>query len=279
MSRLDDALARTADWDVPHVAAAVVDRSGLRATAGDLERPFPLASVSKPLAAVAVLVAHEEGTLDLDDAVGGAPEGATVRHLLAHASGVSPEDRARTLAGVGERRIYSNAGFELLGEHLAERSGMPYEEYATLALVDGLGLGSTSLAGSPAHGHSSCVADLAVVLRAVVDGTLLAASTLAALTTPAFPDLAGVLPGFGQQDPNPWGLGVEVRGDKSPHWTGDRCSPDTWGHFGRAGTFLWWDPTAGDGGLGLVVLTDREFGPWAAEAWPPLADAVLDAVG
>ena len=116
-----------------------------------------------------------------------------------------------------------------------------------------------------------------VVLQAVTAHRLLAPTTLEQMTTPAFPDLAGVLPGFGKQDPNPWGLGVEVRGNKSPHWTSPRNSPRTWGHFGRSGTFVWFDPGAGhDGtGLGLVVLTDRDFDQWAVDAWPPLASAVL----
>jgi CubicO group peptidase (beta-lactamase class C family) len=83
-----------------------------------------------------------------------------------------------------------------------------------------------------------------------------------------------VLPGFGRQEPNPWGLGPEVRGAKSPHWTGSANSVRTFGHFGRAGTFCWLDP---DAGITLVVLTDREFGDWAKSAWPELSDAVLAA--
>ncbi len=98
--------------------------------------------------------------------------------------------------------------------------------------------------------------------------------TLRAATTAQFPDLAGVLPGFGRQDPNPWGLGVELRGHKHPHWTGSANSPGTFGHFGRAGTFLWVDPAAG---LAVAALTDLDFGPWAAAAWPVLSDAVLAA--
>jgi CubicO group peptidase (beta-lactamase class C family) len=90
----------------------------------------------------------------------------------------------------------------------------------------------------------------------------------------AFPGLVGVLPGFGHQDPNDWGLGVEVRGRKSPHWTATTGSPRTFGHFGRAGGFVWVDP---DAGLACCGLTDRPFGPWAAEAWPRLGDAVLAA--
>ena len=99
-------------------------------------------------------------------------------------------------------------------------------------------------------------------------------STLTAATSPQFGDLAGLLPGFGRQTPNPWGLGFELRDHKSPHWTGAANSPATFGHFGQAGTMLWVDPAAS---LGVVALTDRPFGAWAAEAWPAFSDAVLSA--
>ena len=259
-------------WDVPAAGAAVFGPSAVLDERGSVDRPFGLASVSKVLAAIAVHVAAEEGTVALDDAAG--PEGSTVRHLLAHASGLPP-DGDRTPLGPPERkRIYSNVGFEVLGEHVADRTGMPFEEYARLALVEPLGLADTTVAGSPAHGYESSVRDLVTVVQAAVDGRVLAPVTLDAMTTPAFPDLAGVLPGFGSHDPNPWGLGVEVRGHKDPHWTASTNAPGTWGHFGRSGTFVWWDPEAT---LGLVVLTGRDFGPWAAEAWPALSEAVLAA--
>lgn len=239
---------------------------------GDIDRaPFPLASVSKIISAVAVHVAVEEGSVGLDDLAG--PEGSTVRHLLAHASGLPPDGDRTPLGPPARKRIYSNVGFEVLGEHVAAAAGMAFAEYVRLALVDALTLTDTSVAGSPAHGYSSSAADLVTLVQAVLGGRVLAAETLETMTTPAFPDLAGVLPGFGSQDPNPWGLGVEVRGEKHPHWTSPGNGPRTWGHFGRSGTFLWWDP---DAALGLVVLTEREFGPWAAEAWPVLASAVLD---
>lgn len=268
------ALDQIAGWEVPTAAAGVVGPDGLLATAGPTDQAFPLASVSKVLAAVAVHVAVEEGTVGLDDDVQGAggPPGATVRHLLAHASGLPP-DGDRTPLGPPERkRIYSNVGFEVLGDHLAGRTGMAMADYVAAALVEPLALGATTTAGSPAHGYTSSVDDLATVLAALRAGRLLAPGSIQEMTTPAFPDLAGVLPGYGAQDPNPWGLGVEVRGRKHPHWTADANSPRTWGHFGRSGTFLWWDPEVD---LGLVVLTDREFGAWAVEAWPALAAAVL----
>lgn len=271
------ALDQVDDWEVASVAAAVFDSSGIVAARGDVERSFPLASVSKVLAAITFHVAVEEGSIGLDDAAG--PEDSTVRHLLAHASGLPPDGDADPLGPPGRKRIYSNVGFEVLGGHLESSTGMAYGEYARVALVDSLSLRNTDVSGSPAHGHTSSVGDLATLVRTVTAGELLATETVETMTTPAFPDLAGVLPGYGRQDPNPWGLGVEVRGAKHPHWTSPDNSERTWGHFGRSGTFLWFDPDAGvaDGrGLGLVVLTDRDFGQWAIDAWPPLSTAVLE---
>ena len=72
---------------------------------------------------------------------------------------------------------------------------------------------------------------------------------------------------------NDWGLGFELRDGKRPHWTGERNSPRTFGHFGAAGTFLWVDPGVG---LALACLTDLEFGDWAKDAWPRLSDSVLE---
>jgi CubicO group peptidase (beta-lactamase class C family) len=265
------ALSAIDDWDVPTAAAAVFDADAVREEHGPVDHTFRLASVSKVIAAIAVQVAIEEGTVGLDDPAG--PEGSTVCHLLAHASGLAPDGDAQPLGEPGRRRIYSNTGFEVLAEHVAGATGMPFPEYVRLALVEPLGLTRTDVSGSAAHGYHSSVQDLSALLRAVIGGELLAETTVEAMTTPAFPDLAGVLPGYGKQDPNPWGLGVEIRGDKSPHWTAPANSPRTWGHFGQSGTFVWYDP---DPGLGLVVLTDRDFAQWAMDAWPELATAVLE---
>jgi CubicO group peptidase (beta-lactamase class C family) len=106
--------------------------------------------------------------------------------------------------------------------------------------------------------------------------TLVSAETLAEATTVQFPGLVGVVPGFGRQEPNDWGLGFELRDHKSPHWTGSRNSVSTFGHFGRSGTFIWVDPEAG---VALAGLTDRDFGDWAKTAWPTLSDAVLEELG
>jgi CubicO group peptidase (beta-lactamase class C family) len=269
------ALDPVGSWPVGAAAAAVVGPDGtVLETYGDQDKVFPLASVTKPLVALSVLVAVEEGALGLDDPAG--PEGSTVRHLLAHASGLAP-DEDLVVAKPATRRIYSNAGFDVLGDHLAAVTGLGCADYLHQALAEPLGLTGTALVGPPHAGGQSTVGDLALVAAELVrPGRLLHPSTVAALATVQFPGLSGVVPGYGRQQDNDWGLGFEIRDAKSPHWTGRGNHPSTYGHFGRSGTFLWVDPVAR---IALVVLTDTEFEQWAKDAWPPLADAVLRAYG
>ena len=218
--------------------------------------------MTKLATAVAVLVAVEEGIVSLEDPAG--PPGSTVRHLLAHASGL-PFEGTTPLARPGTRRIYSNTGFELLGDHIAAAAAMPFGAY--FESVWGFPLG-----GSPASAVAAPLARLIDVARELLRPSRIAGETLAEAAAPQFPGLAGVLPGFGRFDPNDWGLGLELRDHKRPHWTGARNSSATFGHFGRAGGFLWVDPEAG---VALACLTDLDFGDWAKDAWPQLADAVL----
>lgn len=257
-------------WPVDNAATAtVIGDAAMVASHGDLTRRYELASVTKVLTAYAALIAIEEGVVELDEPAG--PDGATVRHLLAHASGLD-FDEHRVRAAPGARRIYSNVGFEVLARTLTQHSGIEFAEYVRAGLLHPLGMNDTSVDGSPAAGAVSTVADLAKLAAELQRPTLLAQSTVTEATTVAFPGLAGVLPGFGRQEPNDWGLGFEIRDHKSPHWTGANSSPATFGHFGQSGTFLWVDPVAG---VACVTLTDRDFGPWAVAAWPAYTDAVL----
>lgn len=270
--RLDTALAVVDDWPVDNVAAAVVGPDGVLAARGDDARVYRLASVTKPIVAVAALLAVEEEAISLDDPAG--PEGSTVRHLLAHASGLDFADREKVRTVPGERRIYSSAGFEVLADHIAEATGIGFADYLSEAVLQPLGMESTVLDGSAGHGASGTLADLVAFASELVSPRLLAPETLEEAISEQFRGLDGIVPGYGMHKPCPWGLGFELREAKHPHWTGQHNSPATFGHFGQSGTLLWVEPEIE---TALVVLTDRDFGDWAKPLWPELSDRVVDA--
>jgi CubicO group peptidase (beta-lactamase class C family) len=271
------ALHQVTEWPVEHVAAAVVTPEGVE-TIGDTERVYRLASLSKVMTAWAVMVGVEEGVVDLDAPLQYVPAqaGATLRHLLAHASGFG-FDGDEPIAPVGRRRIYSNTGIERAADELASAAGMTFDEYLTEAVFAPLSMSSAALRGSPAHGVRANLADTARFVAEMLTPTLLAASSHAEVTSPQFPDLAGIVPDVGRFDPCPWGLGVELHGVKAPHWMGRANSPAAFGHFGGSGTMMWVDPSLS---TGLVALTDRRFDEWREQAltvWPQLSDAVVAA--
>ena len=125
-------------------------------------------SMTKTFTAVAVLQLMEQGKLGLDDPVdrylSGTPytgHGLTIRHLIAHTAGLPNPipirwahlveedagfDEAAALAQVlrqnprlvsepGQRYVYSNIGYWLLGEIIERVSGRPYTEYVKTNLL------------------------------------------------------------------------------------------------------------------------------------------------
>ena len=282
------ALPALADFDFP-VAVVVSDlgADGSVCTileAGEVDEVLPFASVTKPIVAWSALVAADRGLLDLDAparagtarvgpgaGAAPAPPGATVRHLLAHASGIAFDSDA-VLAPCGTRRIYSNRGIEILGERLQEATATPVERWVEATVLEPLGMSSVLVPGSPAHSGEGTARDLAVFAGELAAPRLISASLAAEATSVVFPGLDGVLPGYGRQAPNDFGLGVEVRGHKHPHWTGRAGSPTTFGHFGQSGSFIWVDPEAR---RQAVFLGERRFAAVHKDIWPDLCDQIL----
>ena len=262
-----DALRQIDGWPVQFAAAGVVSRSVCE-TRGDAAKQVRLASVSKPVSALALLVAAEEGVVDLDERAG--PPGSTVRHLLSHASGL-PFRGSTPISPPGKRRIYSNEGFLVLAEHVALNAEMGFAQYVREAVCIPLGL-DLDPSGDPGAGMHASLDDVLGLAGQFLEPTLVAPETLDEMTSVQFPGLVGVLPDHGRFDPLDWGLGVQLN-TTPPSWMGTRTSSRAFGHFGGSGTFLWVDP---DAGCACAALTTREFGPWAKEAWPALADAVVD---
>jgi CubicO group peptidase (beta-lactamase class C family) len=132
---------------------------------------FSLASVSKPITALGIMLLARSGRLQLDDALARhIPElagygGVTIRQLLRHTSGLPDYieladahwDARRLLGSAdliallveyqpppyfapGEQYEYSNTGYALLGEIIARASAMPYPEFMAREIFAPLGM-------------------------------------------------------------------------------------------------------------------------------------------
>lgn len=259
-------------------AVGLISSDGRLITAyGDLDRVFPLASVSKLIATYAALVAIDRGALALDDAAGEeTPQGCTVEHLLAHAAGYAFEG-GEFLAAPGKRRMYTNAGIEQLGRVVARAVETDFDRWVRESVTEPLGMETVEVAGSPAKDYRASIEDLLVLGREFLTPTLISSELAESAHRPHFPGLSGVLPGYGRQSPNDWGLGVEIKGKKEPHWTGALNSARTFGHFGQSGSFLWVDPEAIPGGLSAAFLSSKPFGEEHAGVWPALNDTLVRA--
>jgi CubicO group peptidase (beta-lactamase class C family) len=313
---------------VPAVAAAVVGPEGVRETrvAGDAapDSLFALASLTKPIVALAVLVAVEEGAVGLDEPAGahlpayatGDRAAVTCRHLLAHASGL-PEAGPRGQAPLdvelvhppGTRRVYSNEGYAVLGELLAAATGMPHAEYIRRAVFEPLGMDAflglpddeagralevlepgiwrpgLQLFNSPewrrrgtaAGGAFATAEAYARVVQLLLAGgaPLLAPATYAEMAKAQFPGIPGGVESFASWEVGDWGLGLDIRDAKEPHWLPSACSPATLSHFGASGTLMWADPVAQ---VGLVCLANRgTYSGWMMKpgSWADLSSAVV----
>ncbi|MBC7703869.1 MAG: beta-lactamase family protein [Rhodoferax sp.] len=141
---------------------------------------FQLASVTKPITAIAVMQLVEAGRLSLDDSVlrwlSGLPaswSAITVRHLLAHRSGVPdyvvnvPVAQIPLLDGLtnegllqrfsldarldfspGSAAAYSGSNYVLLAEIIARATGQRYADYLRERIFEPLGMRSTFVSGA-----------------------------------------------------------------------------------------------------------------------------------
>jgi CubicO group peptidase (beta-lactamase class C family) len=278
------------DWPVGRAGVAVVSPSGVEtAFLGGMDGGdrFQVASVTKLMTSLAALAAVESGRIDLDQPVPEADgaDDVTLRQLLAHAGGFPFEPPGRPRPP-GRRRIYSNVGFRILAEAVADAVGTSFAAWLSSSVLDPLDMSSTGLVdrrgidGDPAAGAASTLDDLVRLARCLLDrgAPVVGPERFAEATTVQFPGLAGLVPGVGRFDPCDWGLGFELHDGKRPHWMGDRRSPSAFGHFGATGCFLWVDP---DAGLAAAAVTDRSFddGKWGMATWPAWSDRLPTARG
>lgn len=134
---------------------------------------FRLGSITKQFTAMAILILQEQGKLSVDDLVSkhveGCPEtwkDVTIHHLLTHTSGIPsftslpgyapsmplPSSPKQTLDRVrdmplefppGEKFVYSNSGYVLLGQIIEKVSGKPYEKLLPEVIFEPLGMKDT----------------------------------------------------------------------------------------------------------------------------------------
>lgn len=206
---------------------------------------FELASLSKPITAIAIMQLREKGLLSLDDSVlKWLPQlppswsGVTIHHLLSQQSGIPdymtgmPTSMASTLDGFdsaslmrlfaangglkfapGASAEYTNSNFVLLAEIVVRASGMGFGAYLQAHVFKPVGMQSTYLfddavrppvsvalnfgTGSKTFGFTlatygptgifSSVADLKLMVDALLAGELVTLDSLALMTTPQSP--------------------------------------------------------------------------------------------
>jgi CubicO group peptidase (beta-lactamase class C family) len=136
---------------------------------------FRIASMTKPVTSIAVLMLEEDGKLTIDDPVAKfvpefgkleTPKPITVKHLLTHTSGIPPSmppelsdlwaKRNRTLAEAvpafarapqvepGTKWVYCNTGWDTLGRVVEVAAGKPFEVFLEERLFKPLGMRDTS---------------------------------------------------------------------------------------------------------------------------------------
>lgn len=286
-----------ASWPVQSIGACAIDFAEGISTYfyGDTANLFDLASISKPITATAVLTAAQEGVVDLEAIL---ESGFSLADLMSHQSGLSfSVEGGVTLENCRislenpncgffdkpprNRRIYSNLGYESLALDLQNKCGLSFAQYLQEAVFTPIAMSNTyvdhrnfpdSGPFGAAAGIVSSATDMALFLTEWINGDLLDVTFKRRASTRTELSLGGILPGYGFFLDNTWGFGYEVRGLKSPHWTGSLNSSLTFGHFGQSGTFLWVDPQVQ---LACCVLTDRPFDSFAKENWPIFSDSLI----
>ncbi|MFZ5829878.1 MAG: serine hydrolase, partial [Planctomycetota bacterium] len=294
---------------------------------------YDLASLTKPIAtATSVMRLVENGKLDLSDPAASylpdfgasGKQGVTVYHLLTHQSGLvadnplsdyvdGPEKAWQRIFALdlrgppGERFIYSDVGFLVLGEIVRRVSGQPLGEFARQRIFEPLGMHETGfrpsaelrsraapteqrdgewmqgkvhdprawlLEGVAGHaGLFSTATDLATYAQMMLGGgeyqgvRILKPETVVRMTEP-YP-----LP-RGRR-----GLGWDMRTGYSKN-RGRTFSPQAFGHGGFTGTSLWIDPELE---LFVIFLSNRlhpdgqgSVNPLAGEIGTLAADAIRD---
>ena len=249
-------------WELaPRAAARSLVGGEIVDDRGDVDAPLPWASVTKLATAVAALRRRRDGRRSASTTRPGRPD-----RRCATCSPTPPAstfDAPVVRAAPGSRRIYSNAGYEVLADDGgAAPWASPSSGGCAAAVLEPLGMTTDPVGGFARVGPGRAARRPGRAGRANSNGRGCCPTRpgrhAARWRSPGWP---GLLPGLGYQAPNDWGLGPEIRDAKSPHWTGQANAPATFGHFGAAGGFVWVDPVAGVACACLTGTAVRAVGP------------------
>ncbi len=210
------------------------------------------------------------------------------------------------LRSPGSRVTYSNVGYGLLALLVEARTGQPFAAALADLVLEPLGVegylgvepprAPAAVAGKlgehagtalepfnspfwrslamPWAGLVTNVAGALALVRAFagVPAAFLPAALRRAAVSSQTGDLPGGFTGFQEWPLCPWGLGVELRGGKTPHMVAPTLSPVSFGHSGYSGCLAWADPAAGGGtGAAWALLGGpRVFSGWRS-FWQPLS--------
>lgn len=302
--------------------------------AGQLDLPvtestiWPLASVTKPVSAAAIMRLVERGELLLETFVqsicpefeGEGKERVRLWHLLTHTSGLPGTLTARgpfappLRYAPGEQFNYSDNGFTIAGIMAERVTGLRFGDIVQREVLTPLGMLDASMfppedwwpriaavigdsaegretaemfnsaeyrrRGAPAGGLFATVRGIVPFLRAFLQQGVaqgrpwLRRETVAAMMRPQVSGIPGRVGVLYEWPAVEWGLGWDVKGSKTPHWSGTLTSPQTISHEGYAGTLVWADPTRE---LLCVIFTNHTF----ADHWnlkPSKLGIVSDAI-
>jgi uncharacterized protein YbbC (DUF1343 family)/CubicO group peptidase (beta-lactamase class C family) len=266
---------------------------------------YDIASLTKVVATTpAIMKLYEQGKIKIDDPVTkylpefqGGKSNITIRNLLTHYSGLRPDldiDPAwsgyetgirkalvdKPAGPPGEKFVYSDINFELLGEIVRRVSGNPLDQFAREQIFEPLGMRDTSFnpaaslvariaptevdasTGKPLRGvvhdptarymggvagHAgvfSTADDLARYAQAMLDRRFFQSATVELFTSPASPPDHPILRGLGWDIDSPYSSN---RGDIFPRGT-------SYGHTGFTGPSVWIDPGSRSF---VVIMTNR----------------------
>jgi uncharacterized protein YbbC (DUF1343 family) len=275
-----------------------------------LDTVFDLASLTKVVATTtSVMTLVESGKIRLQDRVarlipefvsgGGERDQVTIEELLTHRAGLAADDpmalyfgtaqeiferkyRQPLVAAPGSRFLYSDAGFEVLGELVRRVSSLPLDEYAARHVFEPLGMKDTGFRpiGKPAVVPASRVAPTekingqirrgevhdprAYALGGVAGhaGLFATAGDLAKFCSAMLKGGGGVLSPAGVAstmrprfygDGNLRGLGWDIGTSFSSN-RGDLFPLGSVGHTGWTGPSMWLDPATD---TFVILLTNR----------------------